>query len=403
MKIAIFSGSVPSTTFIEHVILGVASTNEVLLFGVRERLHNYESKNIKCYITPKSHYKNLLISTYRVGLLAIKAPKDLLKLIKVIKKYPRVYDKWIWFTKFLPIILYRPDVFHIQWARDLEFYWFLKEQFDIKIVVSFLGSHINYSPIVQPYMGQIYKEVFPLVDGFHAVSKAIALEGQKYGANSSKIKLIRSPIQETIFSEYRPPQKHKNQPLKLISVGRHHWVKGYKFALLAISYLYNTLGIECHYTIIAQGSPSEELLFMRNRLGLEKLVSFQKGMPQETLFKSLQTFDALLLPSLNEGVANVVLEAMALGIPVISSDCGGMDEVVLPGKTGWLVPVYDPEAMAKAVLEVIHISEEVLQRITQNAHDLVKAEFCAEHSIQQFLELYDQVLGGVITSETRAK
>ena len=65
----------------------------------------------------------------------------------------------------------------------------------------------------------------------------------------------------------------------------------------------------------------------------------------------MQDFDLLILPSLNEGIANVVLEAMALGIPVISADCGGMSEVVLPNETGWLVPVRDSEAMGEAIIE----------------------------------------------------
>ena len=64
----------------------------------------------------------------------------------------------------------------------------------------------------------------------------------------------------------------------------------------------------------------------------------------------MRSFDVLLLPSLNEGIANVVLEAMAIGVPVISTDCGGMSEVVILDTTGWLLPVRDSKAIAKGLI-----------------------------------------------------
>ncbi|MCF1191228.1 glycosyltransferase [Mangrovimonas sp. AS39] len=394
VKIAIFSGVIPSTTFIEHVITGVGKQHEVLLFGVKKRSVRYSSKQIRIHETPSSHYLNLVVSAYRLMLLGVKSPKSVLLLFKEIQKYPKIYNKWIWFTKFLPIVLYRPDILHLQWARDMEFYWFLKERFGIKIVLSLLGSHINYSPILIPKMADIYRKTFPQVDAFHAVSQAISWEAQKYYAPAQKIKVIHSPIKEKTFDFYRPPTKHGNRPLELVSVGRHHWVKGYIYALLALAYLRDHLGIVCHYTIIAQGEVPESLLFMRYQLGLETLVRFQSGLPQETLFVKIQEYDALLLPSLNEGIANVVLEAMALGVPVISTNCGGMAEVVHPCETGWLVPVREPEAMANAVMDVINTPEQALQLIAQNAHDFVKAQFSAKERIAEFLKLYHEVLIG---------
>ena len=84
-----------------------------------------------------------------------------------------------------------------------------------------------------------------------------------------------------------------------------------------------------------------------NQLGINDSVNIMNELPQDELFEIMRSFDVLLLPSLNEGIANVVLEDMAIGIPVISSDCGGMPEVVIPNTTGWLVPVRDSKAIAK--------------------------------------------------------
>jgi glycosyltransferase involved in cell wall biosynthesis len=63
--------------------------------------------------------------------------------------------------------------------------------------------------------------------------------------------------------------------------------------------------------------------------------------------------DVFVMPSLGEGVSNVLLEAMALGKPVVATRVGGTPELVRDGETGWLVPPRDPEALAAAVLGVL--------------------------------------------------
>ena len=126
-----------------------------------------------------------------------------------------------------------------------------------------------------------------------------------------------------------------------------------------------------------------------HQLQLESQIKFVGSLPQVDLLRTLKTFDILLLSSVEEGIANVVLEAMAMGVPVISTDCGGMAEVIKHKETGWLVPVRNPNAIADAIIELSETTERQLQSITQNAHDLVKAEFKAEDSIEKFVDLYE--------------
>lgn len=205
-----------------------------------------------------------------------------------------------------------------------------------------------------------------------------------------KITLIHSPIKASTFSEYQTLKSKQDSCIKLISVGRHHWVKGYKYALTAMRLLKDS-NVKFHYTIIAQGGIPEDLMFQRRQMDLESEVTFLNGVTQDELFKEMQNHDVLILCSLSEGIANVVLEAMAIGVPVISTNCGGMAEVVIPNETGWLVPIRNPQSIADAVNDVVQTPEKEVQRITQKAHELVKAQFNAQDSIRQFLELYDKV------------
>lgn len=393
IKIAIYSGTIPSTTFIENLIEGLAMKKvEVYLFGKMEEQANYNSdKNIKVYAIPANGFFRLCKTFFRSFLLLIKFPKRFFIVLKEISKFKSIYSKWNWWTRYVSVALHLPDIFHVQWAKDLQYWVFLKDRFNCKIVLSLLGSHINYSPITNKDLASTYKLLFPKVDAFHAVSKAISLEAQKYEADPAKIKLIHSPIQSTTFEMFNTHKKEIVQPVKILSIGRHHWVKGYNYAITAMGLL-KAKHLDFQYTIIAQGKVPENLLFQVNQMELQKEVLFLKGVNQNELFNKMQNYDVLLLPSLNEGIANVVLEAMALGLLVISTDCGGMSEVVKDQETGWLVPVRDPNAIADAIMEVSMTSGVELQSIMQNAHDFVKTEFNAEDSIQEFLELYDFVL-----------
>lgn len=391
LKIAVFSGTIPSTTFIEKLITELSKHHKILLFGVKGKVKKYDSTNIKVYDTPKSHFKNLMISLYRVLCLLIKNPKAILILYKEVKKYQTLYRKWIWVTKFLPIVLYKPDILHIQWAKNLPHYFFLKSDFNIKIVLSLRGAHINYSPIVNNQLAKQYKNLFPKIDGFHAVSKAIAKESEIYGAKKEKVKVIYSIVSDLFFKAYKTPHQSKNKKLKIVTVGRPHWIKGYRYALEAMQVL-KEKNIDFCFDIIGIDKQQEELLYQIHQSGLKNYITLLPKIKQTELIERLKAYDVFLLSSLKEGIANVVLEAMALGLPVISTNCGGMNEVIIHNKTGFLVPIRDKSAIAEALITFNNLNVIDKKLIIENAHLKIKEQFKIEEITTKFCELYDSIM-----------
>jgi len=233
-----------------------------------------------------------------------------------------------------------------------------------------------------------YQRCLPEVDAIHAISEHLGRQASNFNVLPERVHVIPTNIPEVAFSYYQPFEKRDAQPFQLVSVGRHHWVKGYRYGIQAVQQLVQS-GMDVHYTIIAAGKIPEDLLFQVSQLGLQDYITFKPGLPQTTLFECLQMYDALLLPSLSEGIANVVLEAMAIGVPVISSNCGGMAEVVIPDKTGWLVPVRDAKAIADAVINCMEVAEGAKRIMIQQAFEYVNKRYHEKHSIAQMLQLYE--------------
>ena len=94
--------------------------------------------------------------------------------------------------------------------------------------------------------------------------------------------------------------------------------------------------------------------------------------------------DLFLLPSVEEGIANVVLEAMALGVPVITTDCGGMREVLKDGSNGKIVSVRDTDAMVDAIMEFSQSQKQARDSMSENAKQTIQANHLISDQIEAF-------------------
>jgi len=289
--------------------------------------------------------------------------------------------------KYYPVLYHCPDIFHLQWAKSIVD-WLWVQDFGMKLVLSLRGTHVTISPIGDDYWKDIYTQYFSRIDRFHAVSKSMINIAQKFGAEPEKIKVIKSGLDIEKLSFESKTKKDKT--LKIISIGRSHWTKGYSYALDAMNLLIKD-NIDFNYTIVGV-EKDEELLYKRSQFGLENKISFKGKMSNTKVLECINNADVLLLSSVEEGIANVVLEAMALGTLVISTDCGGMNEVIIDNENGFLVPLRDSEAMAKVLRNVSGINIETYKNLTKAARITIEAQHNHENMIIEMKDLYHNVL-----------
>src|ERR1043166_8756315 len=98
-----------------------------------------------------------------------------------------------------------------------------------------------------------------------------------------------------------------------------------------------------------------------------------------------------VLSSKAEGFANAILEYMAVGLPVVATDVGGVREAIVEGQTGFIVPAGDDAQMAARIIEVLG-DDNRAREMGARGRGLVGDKFSSEHHLQNTLELYDEVL-----------
>ncbi|MDM9379196.1 glycosyltransferase [Chlorogloeopsis sp. ULAP01] len=109
---------------------------------------------------------------------------------------------------------------------------------------------------------------------------------------------------------------------------------------------------EVKYLVIGRGDDHPRLAQLAKDLGVAERVVFAGFIPIEELVTHYRLADAYIMPS-QEGFGIVYLEAMACGVPVLAGDADGSAEPLQDGKLGWRVPHRDPDAVAKACIEIL--------------------------------------------------
>lgn len=158
------------------------------------------------------------------------------------------------------------------------------------------------------------------------------------------------------------------------TVGRLSMEKGHRFALEAAKLL-REQGVNYHWLMIGGGAERDNLEQTAVLIGLEGVVHFAgERADARSIIGGL---DLLVLPSLTEGLPNVILEAFAYKTPVLATAVGGVPELVKDGETGWLVTPRDPHALAQAIREALSNPEEARRR-AENAYRHLIANFTVE-------------------------
>jgi glycosyltransferase involved in cell wall biosynthesis len=183
------------------------------------------------------------------------------------------------------------------------------------------------------------------------------------------------------------------------ALGNVRPAKGYDVLLRAVGLLKNEYP-ELRFVIVgdpATGELGRNLSELHRALGLGDMVRYA-GFRRD-VERVLSSFDIFVLPSRSEGFSIATLEAMACGLPVIVTRCGGPEEIVCHGEDGLVIDRDSPSAIAAALRHLV-LDHQTRNRLGMTARQSVMSRFSKEAMIRQYTELYEQVVRHPVAERT---
>jgi teichuronic acid biosynthesis glycosyltransferase TuaC len=268
-----------------------------------------------------------------------------------------------------------PDAVSATWAAA---------KLDIPILVTALGSDVNVAA-QHPICRRQIEWALSHADAASGVSRALVARLRELGAREAGSHYIPNgidtgrflkPAAEEIESArtklgLNPDRRH------LLFLGRLHPVKGLPHLIEALGVLHQNHQLTFDTTLVGAGEEHDRLSEAVHRLGLMDHVRFAGQVLHQDIPLWLRSADALCLPSLMEGMPNVVLEAQACGLPVIASRVGALPDLI-NDSNGILVPPASSAALATALHDAFARTwdrEAIVRGQTAVSWDAVAAQY----------------------------
>jgi glycosyltransferase involved in cell wall biosynthesis len=189
--------------------------------------------------------------------------------------------------------------------------------------------------------------------------------------------------------------REPSEPYQVLSIARFVEKKGLPTVFRALRHLIDR-GHPLRYTLIGDGEERESLLGLLRRLKLNDICDWLGSLPHERVLHYYRKADLFVLGCKvadngdRDGIPNVFLESMAMGVPVLTTGVSAIPELVTDGLTGLLVPPGQPEAMAEGMTRLLY-DRDLRHRIIVAARQRVMKDFDNRKLILDLAALFDGI------------
>lgn len=331
MHILLVVGKFPELTFLLRTAQGLVGRGHRVTVAARRR-GDWADFRDDLPLPAGLRVRYLLPELWRGLPMLIRAPRAACRLWRRVGGAPRP------FVRYLPFMDLRPDVIQFDFPMTAHAYALLPELLRAPTVVSCRGADVHMLEQRDPAEQAARLASLRAASVLHCVSEEMARTVRRLTGRTERVWVNRPalPVERIAPKVDYPP----HDPPRIVAVGRLTWKKGYDYLLAALAHL-RQAGRNFHAQIIGGGELYAALRFSIGDLGLSDCVMLAGALPPGEVLRRLREADIFVLSSHEEGISNAALEAMACGLPVVTTNAGGMAEVVGDGAEGFVVPVRD--------------------------------------------------------------
>jgi glycosyltransferase involved in cell wall biosynthesis len=249
--------------------------------------------------------------------------------------------------------------------------WILRfKRFVHRLLYRLAASQISAFIAVSDEVGKsVIHELGPIQDKVVVISNGVDVK--RYERPGDKTELCRQ-------------LGHSNDSYLAGVVGRLTAQKGHRYLIDAASVVIGRYP-NAHFLLVGEGELQDDLQAQVRKLGLVNNVHFLGN--RDDVPSLLASVDLFVLPSLWEGLAMALLEAMAVGKPVVATTVSGTSQAMISGQTGLLVPPGESQALAEAIIQLIS-DPTLAQAMGQAAKHHVTLNYSAQKQADEHLSLY---------------
>ena len=316
-------------------------------------------------------------------------------LLRIMLVYPFIlypFTFWLLISKKIDVVLIRPGLQGIISAlvKRCSFLFgtsfsLLVEAFGDWIEVPLTSTNKWLRWLYRRFLEMISKFSLTSADMLRAESLSTMNKMRKFAPLKPYSIFPRVHLELFLDLNVKPTTKDSNT-FTVLYVGELIKLKGVNHLLTAFQRVYREYS-QVRLTIIGDGECRTELARMSEEMGIADNVDFTGFLKPEKVKEHMLKSDVLVLPSMTEGLPRVIIEAMAVGLPIIATDVGSVKELVKDGENGFLVKPMDIDALTKTILNLTGNRERAKkmgsksQQLVQKAGDLYTMEGYARRYI----------------------
>ena len=143
--------------------------------------------------------------------------------------------------------------------------------------------------------------------------------------------------------------------------------------------------------ILTGGENVKRVQIECEKINISKYVYFWGWVKADEKIKLYNSVDMLLLPSYNEGLPYVVIEALAAGLPIVTTDIGGIPEIVENGKNGYIIKPGDYRAMAKKII-ILSKNKSLKYKISKENSQKAQRKYSLEAVMEKITDIYHELV-----------
>jgi glycosyltransferase involved in cell wall biosynthesis len=259
-----------------------------------------------------------------------------------------------------------------------------------RLAVTVRGSDVRAEPLHHPVLRTWQNRLFKRADAVIAVSQSLLQDVLNlYPSVHDKAVVIPNSLDRSWFDNSATPSADNER--YVLFVGRFHIVKGVDLLLHAWSLIQGQVA-SITLWLIGEGQELGSLNSLSEQLGVSKSVRFRGYKTQAELPFLYRDAEVVVLPSRNEGLPRVALEAGASGTICVATNVGGIPETIIDGVTGFLVDPESPEALGQAMLHALCLPESQKRRMSAAARAHIEQHFNQATMVAHYEQIFQSML-----------